>query len=407
MQEIAVLHTSDWHLGHLLYKRRRDDEFSAFLSRLLAILAEKHVDVLIVAGDIFDTPMPGIAAQKMYYDFLGRLGQAGVRHAAIIAGNHDSPAFLAAPAGLLRGFNIHVVGAAPENPEDEVITLKNAAGAPELILCAAPYLRDRDLRSSMPGESAEEKDRKLIEGLRAHYAALAALAEERRREADIPVVATGHLFTAGGQVTDGMRQLHVGSLGRAPADIFGAAFDYVALGHIHRAQTVDGLATRRYAGSPLPLGFGETGVEKSVTLVRFKGRQAQVELLPVPEFRQMERIAGSREAILARLAELAAQTPRVGDKIWVEARHDGSDALLDLNQKARELCENTCVDVLCVKAAGGPSATLAEEEAGLEDLGVEEMFRRCLAFNKTDPSERDCYMETFRELLAEYYDSQR
>lgn len=410
MRNIVMLHTSDWHLGHMLYKKRRDDEFTAFMDWIESVIRGNGVSVLLLSGDVFDTPMPGTTAQKMYYDFLGRIAIAGVKHAIITAGNHDSPTFLTAPAELLRSFNIHVIGMTPENPEDEIRVLRSNDGEPEMIVCAAPYLRERDLRTSVPGESSEEKNARLLEGLRKHYSTLAELAENLRREysAEIPVVAMGHLFVAGceTQAGDGTRDLYVGNLGRVPVDIFGDVFDYVALGHIHKPQCVGGIETRRYSGSPLPMSFGEKDTPKSVTVVQFSGRKLKLETVQTPQFRHLEQVTGNRNAILRRISELAGQSPEIGDKIWVEVQHDGSEAPLDLSERVQELAEGTQLEILCVKQAPGKLENVEREnDTNLENLDAEEIFRRFMTAQNVQAEKWDECLGAFKELLLEYYNN--
>ena len=268
---MKILHTSDWHLGRTLYGRKRYEEFEAFLAWLAETIQQNEIDALLVAGDVFDTSAPSNRAQELYYRFLCRIAASSCRHVVVIAGNHDSPSFLNAPRELLKVLDVHVIGSASEVPEDEVLALRNELDAPELIVCAVPYLRDRDIRVSEAGESVEDKERKLIDGIRNHYAVVAALAEQKREElgVDIPIVAMGHLFTAGGQTVDGdgVRELYVGSLAHVTAGIFPACFNYLALGHLHIPQKVSGSETIRYSGSPLPMGFGEAKQWKSVCQV--------------------------------------------------------------------------------------------------------------------------------------------
>lgn len=197
------------HIGRTLYGRKRYEEFEAFLTWLAETIQQEQVDAPLVAGDVFDTSAPGNRAQELYCRFLCRVAASACRHVVVIAGNHDSPSFLNAPKELLRALNVHVVGNAAENREDEVLVLGNEDGAPELIVCAVPYLRDRDIRVAEAGESIEDKVRKLIEGIRSHYADVAALAEQKRADlgSEIPIIAMGHLFTARGQTVDrGVRQ---------------------------------------------------------------------------------------------------------------------------------------------------------------------------------------------------------
>ncbi|MFA7231866.1 MAG: exonuclease subunit SbcD, partial [Victivallaceae bacterium] len=277
---MKILHTSDWHIGKMLYGRKRYEEFSLFLDWLAETITREQIDVLIVAGDIFDTSSPSATAQELYYGFLCRVAKSCCRHVVVTAGNHDSPSLLNAPKGILRALNVHVIGCATKNPEDEVLLLKDGNGQPELIVCAVPYLRDRDIRTVEAGESVTDKDRKLIEGIRSHYAAVCDFAEKQRYELNvpIPIIATGHLFTAGGQTVDGdgVRELYIGSLAHVAADIFPECIDYLALGHLHVPQLVNGSATRRYSGSPLPMGFGEAKQEKSVIVADFSDNKLDV-----------------------------------------------------------------------------------------------------------------------------------
>ena len=274
---LTILHTSDWHLGRRLYGRMRYDEFEAFLNWLQDAISTQKVDVLIVAGDIFDTMTPSNRAQALYYEFLGRVSRSCCEHIVIVAGNHDSPTFLDAPSNVLKFLNVHVIGTACEDLNDEVLVLDDADGAPHCIIAAVPYLRDRDVRSSAAGESADSKDANVIKGIRAHYDEVASIAKAKQaklvevHQRHIPIIATGHLFAAGGTTTedDGVRELYVGSLGKISADMFDDGFDYVALGHLHVPQRVGGCEHIRYSGSPIAMGFGEAKQQKQVLLVQF------------------------------------------------------------------------------------------------------------------------------------------
>lgn len=284
---LTLLHTSDWHLGRRLYGKPRYDEFKQFLDWQLQTLREQKVDVLLIAGDIFDTTAPSNQAQNLYYDFLSQVCDTDCRHVIIVAGNHDSASFLEAPKQLLKAFNIHIIGSMTDTPTDEVIMLSDKSGQAELIVMAVPYLRDRDVRTVGHGERLDDKERKLAQGIKAHYAQIAdiAIAQQAQLKAKykrtIPIVATGHLFTVGGQTMegDGVRDLYVGSLGSIGAEIFHPQIDYVALGHLHIPQAVGGQPHIRYAGSPIAMGFGESRQQKQVHLLRF---DANPDLLSQP-----------------------------------------------------------------------------------------------------------------------------
>ena len=161
-EDMKILHTSDWHLGHKLYGRQRYQEPSDFLNWLLEQIEEQEVDALIVAGDIFDSQTPANQSLEMYYRFLSRTANSCCRHIIIVGGNHDSPTLLNAPRELLHFLNIHVVGRAPENIEEELLVLNDTGGSPELMVLAVPYLRDKDIRLSEAGESIGDKQNKML-----------------------------------------------------------------------------------------------------------------------------------------------------------------------------------------------------------------------------------------------------
>ena len=155
---MRILHTSDWHLGHRLYGRSRYEEFAGFLDWLAAYIAEHAVEVLLVAGDIFDTTTPGNRTLELYYRFLHHVSRGPCRAVVIIAGNHDSPTLLEAPKDLLRQFQVHVTGVPAVDPKDQVVYIPGQ-GDDGLLVCSVPFLRDRDIRLAGAGESQEGESR--------------------------------------------------------------------------------------------------------------------------------------------------------------------------------------------------------------------------------------------------------
>ncbi|SCZ86543.1 exonuclease SbcCD subunit D C-terminal domain-containing protein [Nitrosomonas mobilis] len=408
---MKILHTSDWHIGRTLYGRKRYEEFEAFLIWLAETIQQNEIDVLLVAGDVFDTSAPSNRAQELYYRFLCQVAASSCRHVVVIAGNHDSPSFLNAPRELLKALDVHVVGSATiEHPEDEVLVLRNEQGAPELIVCAVPYLRDRDIRVAEAGESVEDKERKLIDGIRTHYATVAALAEQKREElgVDLPIVGMGHLFTAGGQTIDGdgVRELYVGSLAHVTAGIFPASFDYLALGHLHVPQKVSGLETMRYSGSPLPMGFGEARQQKSVCHVTFgqhddHSTTASVQLIDVPVFQKLERVKGDWDSISSRLLELSAT-----DKGWLEIIYNGIEVIGDLRERLEAAISGTQMEILRIKNNRIIDRVLGQihAEETLDDLNVNDVFERCLAVHDVPEEQRPELHRAYQETLLSLYE---
>lgn len=403
---MRVLHTSDWHIGRTLYGRKRYEEFEAFLTWLAETIQQNEIDALLVAGDVFDTSAPSNRAQALYYRFLCRVAASSCRHVVVVAGNHDSPSFLNAPKELLKALDVHVVGSSTESLEDEVLVLRNEQDAPELIVCAVPYLRDRDIRVAEAGESVEDKERKLIDGIRTHYAAVAALAEQKREElgVDIPIVGTGHLFTAGGQTVDGdgVRELYVGTLAHVTAGIFPANFDYLALGHLHVPQKVNGSETIRYSGSPLPMGFGEAKQQKSVCQVEFHSTSASVQLVDVPMFQKLERVKGDWDGISSRILELSA-TDSQG---WLEVIYDGIEVIGDLRERLEEAISGTQMEILRIKNTRIIDRVLGQihEEETLDDLNVNDVFERCLAVHEVPEDQRPELLRAYQETVSSLYE---
>jgi DNA repair protein SbcD/Mre11 len=405
---MRILHTSDIHLGRILYGRRRYEEFEAFLDWLATTVEEREVDALLIAGDIFDTATASNRSQEMYFAFLGRVARSACRHVVIIAGNHDSPTFLRAPTAVLRALDVHVVSeASPQAPQDEVIVLRDAAGNAELVVGAVPYLRDRDIRTVEAGESVDDKQSKLLKGIADHYSAVIDAAVQTRAQhgEELPIVMMGHLFTAGGAEGEGVRDLYVGSLVHVGAGIFGDEVDYVALGHLHVPQKVGGSQTRRYSGSPLPMGFGEARQTKSVCLVDFDGREVDVELVPVPVFQQLAQIQGDWAAIGDRIAELAA----TGESVWLEVIYDGEEVIGDLRNRLDEATDGTQLEVLRVKDARVHQQAIEQQHAGesLDDLGPDEVFARLLDTQEVPEEQRADLWHTYHLAVAGLHDDVR
>jgi len=391
-----------------LYGRKRYEEFEAFLHWLAETIQGDGIDALLVAGDVFDTSVPSNRAQELYYRFLCRVAASPCRHVVVVAGNHDSPSFLNAPRELLKALNVHVIGSASENPEDEVLVLRDGRDTPELIVCAVPYLRDRDIRVAEAGESVEDKERKLIEGIRSRYAAVAAIAERKKIElgADVPVVAMGHLFTDGGQTVDGdgVRELYVGSLAHVTAGIFPENLNYLALGHLHVPQNVNGSGIMRYSGSPLPMGFGEAMQRKSVCRVEFHSRAASVQLMDVPVFQKLERVKGDWDGISRRILELSA----AGSQAWLEVVYEGDEVMGDLRERLDAAVSGTQMEILRVKNSRVIDRVLGRihEEETLEDLDANEVFERCLAVHDVPEQQRPELLRAYGEALSSLYEDE-
>jgi exonuclease SbcD len=399
---MKLLHTSDWHIGRALYNRKRYDEFEAFLNWLAELIERENIDVLLVAGDIFDNTTPSNRAQELYYRFLCRVAASANRHVVVIAGNHDSPSFLDAPRELLKFLNVHVVGCASEHPDDELIVLSGPDGEARLIVCAIPYLRDRDIRTAEAGESVEDKERKIIEGIRTHYRLVCDAAERKQAtlKKPVPIVAMGHLFAAGGRTVDGdgVRELYIGSLAQVRTDVFPTCIDYLALGHLHVPQTVGGSEFIRYCGSPLPMGFGEAEQQKGIVVVEFTENVPGVSIIPVPRFQELKTLRGDWPAIAQGIDELKAR----GSKAWLEIIYEGDEIAGSLSERLDEIIAGTSLERLQTKNNRVMERALAGMNHGetLDDLDVTDVFQRCLKAHDIPEEQQTALLSAYQEIIV-------
>jgi len=401
-----ILHTSDWHLGRKLYGRNRYEEFQQCLDWFVEQIDIQHIDVLLIAGDIFDTTAPTHRAQAMYYDFLCRVATSSCQHIVIIGGNHDSPSFLHAPSEILKQLQVHVIASVEQQAiEDEVIILKNSEGVPVLIVCAVPFLRDRDMRLVEAGESIADKERKLAQAIAKHYADVADIALQHQQIHQkttghrLPIMAMGHLFAADGKTIegDGVRDLYVGSLAHVPASAFPDAFDYVALGHLHVPQKVGGYEHIRYSGSPLPMGFGEAEQTKIYHLLSYHDDTIHIENIPIPVFQRLQMVRGAWQEIETAIQALCQEKA----SIWLEVQYTSDEIIADLREQIDALVENSAVEVLRVKNNQTliPVLASSEQQERLDELEPLDVFNRCLIQHAVPESQQDDLRQSFQHLI--------
>ncbi len=368
---------------------------------LAETIEKENIDVLLVSGDVFDNTTPSNRAQELYYRFLCRVAASANRHVVIIAGNHDSPSFLDAPRQLLKFLNVHVVGCISANPSDELIVISDPDGEARMIVCAIPYLRDRDIRTAEDGESVEDKERKIIEGIRAHYRLVCDAAECKRAELGkpVPIVAMGHLFAAGGRTVDGdgVRELYIGALAQVKADVFPECIDYLALGHLHVPQTVGGSDVIRYCGSPLPIGFNEAEKQKSVVVVEFGENDPQVKNIPVPSFQELKTIRGDWTDIAASINKLKDK----GSSAWLEIIYEGDEITSNLQERLDEIVAGSSLEILRTKNNRVIERALAgmNPEETLDDLDVADVFQRCLQAHDVPEEQQASLLNAYREII--------
>lgn len=395
---MRFLHTSDLHLGRSLYGVNRDETFEKFLTWLTETIRTETIDCLIIAGDVFDNATPSHRMQRAYYRFLASVATStDCRHVIVTGGNHDSPSLLNAPDTLLEALNITVIGQATADPADEVVLLRDAAGTPLAVVAAVPYLRERDLRTSTENETQQDKEEKIRSATAEHYRRVTQTALELRGENDIPYIATGHLFAADGDPSDEERNLYIGSLGLIPASAFPTEIDYLALGHLHKAQRLAGNETRRYCGSPIALDFSERKASKSVCIMETQGKACTVRTLEVPAFDTLVQITGNETAVTEELSTLVA----TGRPVLCEVLHTEGTFAPDLAAKCRDIVQNSTVTLVRVVSLTVAAAQLSFDDvvSDVEAISPEKMFELCLQ------KQQACGTEFSEELKKELTDA--
>lgn len=397
---MKILHTSDWHLGQTLYaKKDRHEEHKAFFQWLLKTLRDEQIDILLVAGDVFDTAFPNHASQKMYYDFLIEAVRGGCRQVIVIGGNHDSPSFLNAPADVLAALNIKVVGSITANLQDEIIEIQGKDGALEAIVCAVPFLRERDISRFVEEENYTDRTHRINENIQRHYQTLARLTEEKRMTAGkwVPVIATGHLSVLGGlrAEDDGVRETYIGNIEALTPEIFPKSFDYVALGHFHLPKIINDRI--RYSGSPIPMGFAELSKAKCVYIIQFSNKSTQIKSLEIPLFQPMHTLIGDLSTLENQLKELIDTKP----KIWVEIVYTGEVLITDLAKRLHHFVEKSNVEIISIKNPKYISGLLTSDKTHqtLENLNEQDVFQNLLKKNNIPETQQQELTELYNEIL--------
>ena len=279
---MKLLHLSDLHLGKRVNGFSMLEDQRVILTQIVDLAEEEKVDAVLLAGDLYDKPVPPAEAVTLLDGFLTRLSGGGIPVFAI-SGNHDSPERLAFATRLLAGEGIHLT-AQYQGPQPPFL-LQDEYG--DVAIYALPYLKPALVRHWNP-----EADIASYEEAVSYALGQWAVDKTRRN------VLLAHQFVTGG-VTCESEERSVGGVDQIPAPLF-AAFDYVALGHLHGPQSV-GRPTLRYSGSPLKYSFSECGHEKSATLVTLKEKgQVEIQALPLTPCRDLREIRGAYEEVTAK-----------------------------------------------------------------------------------------------------------
>ncbi|WP_159820092.1 exonuclease subunit SbcD [Colwellia sp. 20A7] len=388
---MRIIHTSDWHLGQFFYGKSRANEHQQFLDWLLTKVEDNAVDAIIVAGDIFDTATPPSYARQMYFNFISKLQRFNCQ-LVVLAGNHDSVSMLAESKELLSALSTKVIANVTDtsisaNLADQVFAIKNKQGIVQAVICAIPFIRPRDVIKSQAGQSATDKSKQLQQAIVEHYQRLfeqaqllVAQHEKSANGIKLPIIATGHLTALGVTTSDSVRDIYIGTLEAFPSNAFPAA-DYIALGHIHRAQKVGKTEHIRYCGSPIALSFDEAKQKKRVLLVGFdENKLSTVTDLIIPTFQPLAMLKTTLDTLNQDLETLVSTliSDDNDSKLWLDIELANTGLLSDLQPKITALVKDFPVEVLLVRRQKQVRQRLLlekqQDHSTLNELTLDEVF---------------------------------
>jgi len=258
---MRLLHTSDWHLGRSFHGIGMLDAQRAFIDQLVAFVRDESVDVVLIAGDVYDRALPGVDVVGLLDDALVRLTGAGAE-VVLTSGNHDSAIRLGFASRLLERGGVHLRTRLNELDQPVLFPLGDDAGdetAPVLAIYGIPWLEPRLVAEQLGVETASH-----FEVTRAVTKRIRADVRQRSQTRTVHSVVLAHTFASGGISSDSERDLSIGGVGAVPLDLFDG-FGYTALGHLHGRQELSPAV--RYSGSPLAYSFSEAKHRKGSWLV--------------------------------------------------------------------------------------------------------------------------------------------
>jgi exonuclease SbcD len=380
---MRLLHTGDWHVGKTLRGRSRAEEHRQVLAEVAALARDRKVEIILVAGDLFDGAAPAPEAEEIVYRALLDLSRAS-EWVVVIAGNHDNPRRLEAVEPLMRLTNIRVLARPARPSEGGVLTLQTKVGAASIALL--PFLSQRSI---VKADDLMTKEASQHQG---DYAERATRVLSHLCAAPPPPktvnVLLAHAMVHGGVLGGGERLAHTVFEYSVPVTAFPGSLHYVALGHLHRAQRLPAACPAWYSGSPLQLDFGETEDVKSVNVIEAEpDMPAVVEPVPLRSGRKLRRVKAS-------LREIERLAPELGDAyLRVEVQAAPTPGLAD---RVREILPNA-VDVVIARATGETGAPEPEKRLG---RSPQELFSEYLK----EKGEDDARVRAlFDELLDEVH----
>lgn len=343
---MRILHTSDWHLGKRLFKLDRRQEHELFLDWLVSTIQDENIDVLLMSGDVFDTPTPPHQSLELFYNFLHKLSSTTSVQSYFIAGNHDSGQLIDAPSALLKQHRVKVWGKLSQNIEDHWETI-NIRGE-TVDLCAIPFFRSYELLN---------QDSDVLAALKKYLHA---------KESSNKVLMLHHL--AGMYEAGGSEQvISLTGIDSIPTESF-SDFKYVALGHIHKPQKIKDHIY--YSGSPLAMRFSEK--ENKSVLIIDTNKDFAVSKLPIPLFRRVISIKTDEVKLKTDIAKLTKNEGLTG---VVEVEITLPAPRMGLLDEIKTMLEDKNLELLSFKPVFTSSEAPGKDKNKIFELSTTDLFK--------------------------------
>lgn len=365
---MRILHTSDWHLGMSVGTGTLAGDQRFFLEQLYSIIEEEQADILLLAGDVYDSSVSNAEAISVYNEATTRICADMGKKMVVIAGNHDGAERLAACSELLKGAGLYVSGRLTR--EITPILAGNTAIYP------LPFFNREEVIALFPEKSTE---------ITSQEKAMKVVCDHIREEMDPSRfnIVVAHALIVSAELSESDRSARVGQASAASKDVF-EGFDYVALGHIHKPQMIDEHIC--YSGSPVKYSFGnEEGQQKGVVLIDTES--SEIRTIPIQMLHDRKTVRGTYEEIIER-EDLSEDYLR----LYVSDRYAGLELLSALQQKFPYLLE---LYGKALEEGDGQTALTVGELQSLDEVDI--MMRFCGENGGALPNEEQ--LSLFKEVL--------
>lgn len=388
---MKILHTSDWHLGKRLFKSERLPEQELFLEWLIDTITQEKVDVLIVAGDIFDVPSPPNLAQKLFFKFIYQLKELKYLTTIIIGGNHDSSSLLQIPKSFFKDIDCHIRSGLPSCPDESDILIEKDGiiyGFKTL-----PYFRNFELLNNITKEDNEDEN--VIKDFFSDYFSNWI----SKTQPEVKFLIAHHVF-GNYEMSGSEHAIHLSGIDHFPLDWVKDKFDYVALGHIHKKMVMNETPPIIYPGSPIPMRFSESGI-KRVVLIDSAKEKLSYKMLEVPIFRNLVKLSLTLDNYQKKIKQLILTEKNKNLPTFLEVNMYLDAPEKGLADTIREKLKKSNIELLSYIPLTNNKQNDKSHRIKVGDLSIDELFKKYFTEKYPESDVPKEILNSFNELLQD------